>query len=75
MAKTKKADTLDIIAPGTEVKLADDVFGKVLAVTIGVESVAYEVGWWSGRSFSRDHFTFDQLTVEESGHTRTIGFG
>ena len=65
---------LTIIPVGTKVGLVEDVVGTVRSVTIhGNESVAYEVGWWSGRSFTTDHFYESELNPQV-GTRQQIGF-
>ena len=70
MAKT----TLDVYPVGSQVQLDDDFFGTVLSITIGDKnSVFYEVGWWQGRSYSKEHFMSNQLNPT-TGEPDRIGF-
>jgi hypothetical protein len=70
MAKT----TLEIFPVGSKVQLDEDLFGTVLSVTIGDKnSVFYEVGWWQSRSYSKDHFAENQLSLT-LGEPSRIGF-
>ena len=65
---------LDIFPVGSKVQLDDDLFGTVLSVTIGDKnSVFYEVGWWQSRSYSKEHFVENQLTLT-TGKPNRIGF-
>ena len=68
---------IEIIPLNTKVSLAGEEeshAGVVRSVTLHAnDSVSYEVGWWSGRSFITDHFYESELStsVEER---QKIGF-
>ena len=56
-----------VIPLGTKVGLYkdEDVVGTVRSMTLHANnSVSYEVGWWSGRSFITDHFYESELNPE-----------
>lgn len=58
---------LTVIPLGTKVGLYkdEDVVGTVRSMTLhSNNSVSYEVGWWSGRSFITDHFYESELNPE-----------
>jgi uncharacterized protein YodC (DUF2158 family) len=58
---------LTVIPLGTKVGLYkdEDVVGTVRSMTLHANnSVSYEVGWWSGRSFITDHFYESELNPE-----------
>lgn len=67
---------LTVIPLGTKVFLHQDegVSGIVRSITLhSNESVSYEVGWWSGRSFLTDHFYESELSQEVTDRQQ-IGF-
>lgn len=69
-------EKLTVIPFGTKVCLHEDegVTGVVRSITLhSNESVSYEVGWWSGRSFFTDHFYENELNPEISDRQQ-IGF-
>lgn len=67
-------NTIELNAIGSKVKLEDDVYGIITAIHITENnSVNYEVGWWSGRSYNKEVFTPNQLTVTVADKLR-IGF-
>jgi hypothetical protein len=58
---------LTVIPLETKVGLCtdEDVIGTVRSITLHANnSVSYEVGWWSGRSFLTDHFYESELNTE-----------
>lgn len=66
--------TMNIIPVGTEVELQPDIFGTVLSVTIrNSKEPIYEVGWWNSRSYSKEYFYANQLTVKNQEKLQ-IGF-
>ena len=68
-------DKLEVYEIGTDVKLAEDVYGKVISISIhGNNSITYEVGWWNGRSY--DSRTFADYEIESTLSTtkQKIGF-
>lgn len=70
----KKPESIELNAIGTKVKLEDDVIGTVIGINISQNnSVSYEVGWWNGRSYSKDHFLSHQLVITTDEKMR-IGF-
>ena len=55
-------DKLEVLSVGTQVKLADDVFGIVLGINIRDNNTTYyEVGWWSGGSYTEQLFQSSQV--------------
>jgi hypothetical protein len=59
---------------GTKVKLEDDIFGTIIGINISYNnSITYEVGWWNGRSYSKDTFLPHQLVITSDEKMR-IGF-
>lgn len=67
-------NTIELNAVGSKVKLEDDVYGTITSIHIADNnSVSYEVGWWNGRSYSKEHFSPSQLTVTVADKIR-IGF-
>lgn len=67
----------EIYPVGTKVHLEEDVFGTVLSITItGNHSsqVVYEIGWWSGKSFTKDHFYSYQFLKSSEKEKQKIGF-
>jgi hypothetical protein len=70
----KKPETIELNAIGTKVKLEDDVVGTIIGINISHNnSITYQVGWWSGRSYTRDTFVPSQLVMTTDEKTR-IGF-
>ena len=66
--------TLEVFPVGSKVQLDEDLVGTVLSVTIGDKnSVFYEVGWWQSRTYTKECFVHDQLTLT-LGETARIGF-
>lgn len=68
-------DKLEVFEIGSDVKLAEDVYGKIIGINIhGNNSVNYEVGWWNGRSY--DSRTFADYEIEGTLSTtkQRIGF-
>ncbi len=66
--------TLEVFPVGSKVQLDEDLSGTVLSVTIGDKnSVFYEVGWWQSRTYTKEHFVEDQLTLTLDKPAR-IGF-
>lgn len=67
-------NTIELNAVGSKVKLEDDVVGTIIGINIQANnSITYEVGWWNGRSYSKDHFCSHQLTLTSDDKIR-IGF-
>lgn len=67
-------NSIELNAIGSKVKLEDDVIGTVVGVNISHNnSITYEVGWWSGRSYSKDTFTPNQL-IPTTDEKLRIGF-
>lgn len=71
----KKTDNIEVYAIGTKVKLEDDVYGIITSIHIITDSNAinYEVGWWNGRSYTKEIFSPQQITVTVAEKLR-IGF-
>ena len=68
-------DKLEVFEIGTDVKLAEDVFGKVIGIHIhGNNSVSYEVGWWNGRSYDCRSFADYEIESTLSTTKERIGF-
>lgn len=67
-------NTIELNAIGSKVKLEDDVYGTITAIHItDNNSVNYEVGWWNGRSYTKEVFSPQQITVTVAEKLR-IGF-
>jgi uncharacterized protein YodC (DUF2158 family) len=67
-------NTIELDKIGSQVKLAEDVFGTIVGINIGSNNtVIYECGWWSGRSYTKDHFNPDQIESTVVDKVR-IGF-
>lgn len=67
-------NSLELHAIGSKVKLEDDVIGTILGIQISHNnSITYEVGWWSSRSYSKDTFAPHQFTATTEERNR-IGF-
>jgi hypothetical protein len=72
MKKTESFFELNAI--GTKVRLEDDVFGTIVGIHISQNNaIAYEIGWWNGRSYSKDAFLPHQLVITSDEKIR-IGF-
>ena len=70
----KKSETIELNAVGTKVKLEDDVVGTIIGINISHNNtVSYQVGWWNGRSYSKDDFLPHQLVTTTEEKIR-IGF-
>lgn len=68
-------DKLEVFSIGTDIKLAEDVFGKVTGINIrGNNSVSYEVGWWNGRSYDCKYFADHEIESTLSTTKQKIGF-
>ena len=67
-------NTLELYKIGSKVKLADDVYGIITAISIrGDNYVTYECAWWNGRSHDSRWFHTSEIEVTLSEKTR-IGF-
>lgn len=67
-------NSLELYKIGSKVKLADDVYGTIVSVTIsGENNISYKCGWWNGRSYSTEHFAPNELEVTVVEKTK-IGF-
>lgn len=67
-------NSLELNAIGSKVKLEEDVIGTIVGIHISHNNaIVYDVGWWSGRSYSKDSFAPHQLVVTTEEKTR-IGF-
>ena len=70
-------NNIDIYPVGTKVQLEEDILGTVLSITItGNHSsqVVYEIGWWSGKSFTKEHFYSYQFLKSSEKEKVRIGF-
>ena len=68
-------DKLEVFSIGTEVQLAEDVFGTIIGINIyGSNYTTYEIGWWNGRSYDSKHFSQQQITPVLSTKKTQIGF-
>lgn len=69
--------TISVLPLNSRVGLVGDdetFLGSVRSITLHANgSVAYEVGWWSGRSFVTDHFYESELNSEVTERQK-IGF-
>jgi hypothetical protein len=69
--------TISVLPLNSRVGLVGDdeaFLGSVRSITLHANgSVAYEVGWWSGRSFVTDHFYESELNSEATERQK-IGF-
>ena len=69
--------SISVIPLNSRVGLIGDdehFLGSVRSITLHANgSVAYEVGWWSGRSFVTDHFYESELSTEVTERQK-IGF-
>ena len=67
-------NVLELYKIGSPVKLADDVFGKIISINIsGNNDISYDCGWWNGRSYSTQHFHSSDIEVTLVEKTK-IGF-
>jgi uncharacterized protein YodC (DUF2158 family) len=67
-------NTIELNAIGSKVKLEDDVYGIITAIHItDNNAINYEVGWWNGRSYTKEVFSPQQITVTVAEKLR-IGF-
>lgn len=68
-------DKFEVFAIGSDVKLAEDVFGKITGIVIrGNNSVSYEIGWWNGRSYDCKLFATHEVESTLSTSKQRIGF-
>ena len=69
-----KNNTLEFYNIGTQVKLEKDIQGTIISVTIGPNNaISYTCGWWNGRSYTKEVFSPQQITVTVAEKLR-IGF-
>jgi len=67
-------NTLELYKIGSQVKLADDVYGTIISINIrGENYFTYECGWWNGRSYSTQCFSNSEIEVTTVEKTK-IGF-
>jgi uncharacterized protein YodC (DUF2158 family) len=65
---------LEVYSIGSKVKLAEDVYGNIVGISIhGENDVTYECGWWNGRSYDARCFHANQIEVTVGERTK-IGF-
>lgn len=70
----KKSETIELNAIGTKVKLEDDIIGTIVGINISHNnSILYQVGWWNGRTYTKEFFMPTQLVITTDETTR-IGF-
>lgn len=56
-------NTIELNKIGTKVKLADDIDGTVISISItGDNNITYKCGWWNGRSYSTEYFSTTEIT-------------
>ena len=68
-------DKIEVYSIGSDVKLAEDVFGKITGISIrGNNSISYEVGWWNGRSYDCKFFADHEVEGVDSTSKQRIGF-
>jgi len=59
---------------GSKVKLAEDVHGSVIGISIrGDNHITYECAWWNGRSHDSKWFHSSEIEVAVAEKTK-IGF-
>ena len=67
-------NSLDLYKIGTKVKLADDVYGTIISISIcGDNYISYDCSWWNGRSYDCKTFHPNEIEVSLSEKNR-IGF-
>lgn len=67
-------NSVEVCKIGSKVKLAEDIYGSIVAVCIrGDNHVTYECSWWNGRSHDSKWFHSSEIEVTLSEKTR-IGF-
>ena len=67
-------NSLELYKVGTKVKLTEDVYGQISAVSIRANNyITYECSWWNGRSVDNKWFHESEIEITESEKTR-IGF-
>jgi hypothetical protein len=70
-----KDNKIEVFNIGSDVKLADDVFGKVTGIIIrGNNSISYDVSWWNGRSYDCKNFADYEIEITTSTTKQKIGF-
>ena len=69
-----KNTTVEVYKIGSRVKLAEDVFGNIVGISIrGDNHITYECGWWNGRSYDTKWFHSSEYEVTLAEKHR-IGF-
>lgn len=59
---------------GSKVKLADDVYGSIIGISIrGDNYITYECAWWNGRSHDSKWFHSSEIEATVTEKTK-IGF-
>jgi len=67
-------NSIELHRIGSKVKLADDVEGTIIAISIrGNNYITYECSWWNGRSHDSKWFHSDEIEITSTEKTR-IGF-
>lgn len=67
-------NSIELNPIGTKVRLEEDVIGTIIGIHVSQNnSITYDVGWWNGRSYSKDSFISSQLIVTTDEKIR-IGF-
>jgi hypothetical protein len=70
-----KNNVLEFYNIGTKVKLADDVYGNIITVSIGPNnSISYKCGWWSGRTYCTETFNSSEIEAVVTTEKTRIGF-
>jgi uncharacterized protein YodC (DUF2158 family) len=67
-------NSLEFYNIGTKVKLADDVYGNIITVSIGPNnSISYKCGWWSGRTYCTETFNSSEIEAVVTTEKTRIG--
>lgn len=57
-------NTIELYKIGSKVKLADDVHGNIIGISISDDStISYKCGWWNGRSYNTEYFSPNLIEV------------
>ena len=68
-------NTLEFYNVGTKVKLADDVYGNIITVSIGPNhSITYKCGWCNGRTYCTETFNSSEIEAVVTTEKTRIGF-
>lgn len=67
-------NAIEVYKIGSQVKLEDDVLGRIVSINIsGNNDVYYDCGWWNGRSYCTQNFHSSDIQVTSAEKTK-IGF-